>query len=114
MFQEILNLCLEYYYHFFNYLIIYPILRILHKKFNFQFLNLGYLPTKNDDISIEELPIDSNDPLLPHIYLYEKTLSVCPAYPHFQAMHLLEIGCGHGGGLAWIKKYIFLKYFFLA
>ncbi len=40
------------------------------------------------------------------IRLYEKTMSLCPLYggDAMRGMHLLEISCGHGGGLMWLGK----------
>ncbi|CAJ0939421.1 unnamed protein product, partial [Mesorhabditis belari] len=39
-----------------------------------------------------------------HILLYEKCLSFHPKYPKFKDLSLLEVGCGQGGGLAWLKR----------
>uniref|UniRef100_A0A915DE05 Class I SAM-dependent methyltransferase n=1 Tax=Ditylenchus dipsaci TaxID=166011 RepID=A0A915DE05_9BILA len=71
-------------------------------------MNLGYVPLENSkDKSIEDLAdqyLNFQDPIRPHCLLYEKTLSLCSKYPLFsEQTKLLEVGCGLGGGLQWLK-----------
>uniref|UniRef100_A0A1I7ZMU6 Methyltransf_11 domain-containing protein n=1 Tax=Steinernema glaseri TaxID=37863 RepID=A0A1I7ZMU6_9BILA len=50
--------------------------------------------------SIREL----SEPIRAHTYLYEKTLSMCPSYPRLRNFKILEIGCGSGAGIHWIRR----------
>uniref|UniRef100_A0A914KK18 Methyltransferase type 11 domain-containing protein n=2 Tax=Meloidogyne TaxID=189290 RepID=A0A914KK18_MELIC len=43
------------------------------------------------------------DALHAHCLLYEITLAQCPLYESLKGLKLLEVGCGPGGGLNWIK-----------
>ena len=46
----------------------------------------------------EQRPDEQNN-----IRLYEKTLSLCPLYPHALAgLHYLELACGHG--IDWVQN----------
>lgn len=102
--KKIVQLITRCYFYIFDRTILYPLLCLLQKKFNIRFMNLGY---------------DERDHLLPKVFkthtiadecraniaLYEKTLSMCPSYNKLNGLKLLEVGCGHGGGLTWIRRY---------
>lgn len=106
------------YYQFFDEFVLYPLMSLLPKKFNIKFMNLGYLPLKwstncnnnsidEDDKVIMEIIEQNLDIVslnLAHCFLYEKTLSFCPKYPRLYNKNLLEVGCGLGGGIEWIKQ----------
>lgn len=106
----------ELYYQFFDKFILYPLMSLLPKKLNIKFMNLGYLPlnwTSNsklideDDKKIMEIieqNMDFSNSNLAHCFLYEKTLSYCPKYPRLYDKELLEVSCGLGGGIEWIKQ----------
>ncbi|MFH4982953.1 hypothetical protein AB6A40_009662 [Gnathostoma spinigerum] len=107
MLRQVVDLTTRLYYYIFDRFIIYPLLRMLYTKFNCRFLNLGYLPEISDgkvNTLVEQL--NENIDMRPHVYLYEKVLSLCPMYPNFAGMNVLEIGCGQGGGIEWIKQYV--------
>lgn len=56
-------------------------------------------------LAIVTSKLDAEDEVhKPHIYLYEKTLSLCPEYMSLRGKRLLEIGCGHGGGILWLLR----------
>ncbi|KAI1715599.1 methyltransferase domain-containing protein [Ditylenchus destructor] len=88
-------------------------MNFLQKRLDIRFMNLGYVspPTtyqsSDKDEIIEKIiakHLGPNDPIRAHCRLYEKTLSLCPEYPKFsEESSLLEVGCGLGGGLNWIK-----------
>lgn len=78
-------------------------------------MNLGYSPLpycveetnlgKDETIkTVLNKIIESNDLNKAHYYLYEKALSMCPNYPIFEDLKIVEIGCGLGGGVEWIKR----------
>jgi hypothetical protein len=74
------------------------------------FMNWGYVPLNADEASSLahiEARIESEPPIYHNsIRLYEKTMSLCPLYAGdaMRGKHLLEISCGHGGGLVWLGK----------
>lgn len=105
----ILALLNRLYFYIFDRLILYRLLSYLSKRLSIDFLNLGYLPITNrhNELSmLHRIRSTSQSTNVPHICLYEKCLSLCPIYPNFDRLRLLEIGCGHGGGIRWFLKYI--------
>lgn len=92
---------------------------LLPKKFNIRFMNLGYavrpysvkkgqrLTSMAENMKIAQIlenVIESNDAVRAHVYLYEKTLSLCPNYPFLKNYKMTEVSCGLGGGIQWIKR----------
>uniref|UniRef100_A0A0N5BAU4 Methyltransf_11 domain-containing protein n=1 Tax=Strongyloides papillosus TaxID=174720 RepID=A0A0N5BAU4_STREA len=68
-------------------------------------MNLGYVPKKNERrLSVFNRVIEVEANQRAHCYLYEKALSMCPLYHKLGNKTLLEVGCGHAGGLRWIKR----------
>lgn len=116
LFSKINQLLHKLYYQFFDKFILYPLMSLLPKQLNIKFLNLGYLPLNwfsdlqkidKDDKKIIEIikqNMDLSNSNLAHCFLYEKTLSYCPLYPELENKELLEVGCGLGGGIEWIKQ----------
>lgn len=115
------NYLRQMYYTLFDRFFLYPLMSMLPRKLNVQFMNLGYLPKKwstpqqvEDDLKIDgddeiifqkiKEVMELNDSRLAHCFLYEKTLSFCPKYPNFNNKQLLEVGCGLGGGIHWLKR----------
>uniref|UniRef100_A0AC35UHU6 Methyltransf_11 domain-containing protein n=1 Tax=Rhabditophanes sp. KR3021 TaxID=114890 RepID=A0AC35UHU6_9BILA len=69
------------------------------------FLNFGYLPTKNEmKLAVINEVIEVEDNQIAHCYLYEKTLSLCPKYKQLAGATILDVGCGHLGGIRWLKR----------
>ena len=94
----------------------YPALHHYSKRLNLKFLNFGYIPksetqenttfnkivSKNyDRITQIFTPLDDH---IPNLYLYEKTLSMCPKHPNLKKFEVLEAGCGLGSGLQWVQR----------
>ena len=94
-------------------------MKVLPKKFGIRFMNLGYATRPHAvnkgqrNISTSDNPkivnilnetIEPNDAIRAHIHLYEKALSLCPLYPYFEKFKVVEVGCGLGGGVQWIKR----------
>ncbi|VDN03952.1 unnamed protein product [Thelazia callipaeda] len=104
MFDYLLNILNKSYYFLFDRFIIYPMLRFLHNQYNLRFMNLGYQSLEDEELPnlkklcAEDLCCKAN------IALYEKALSLCPKYPNFDGLRLLEVGCGQGGGIEWILR----------
>uniref|UniRef100_A0A1I8B6Y4 Methyltransf_11 domain-containing protein n=1 Tax=Meloidogyne hapla TaxID=6305 RepID=A0A1I8B6Y4_MELHA len=118
--QRIFKLIYFLWINLFNYLLLYPLLGILQREkiFDIHFLNFGYV---EDDEEENKKNSQSNSPsklvqsvgnfpkgvegdaLRAHCLLYEKTLEQCPLYESLNGLQLLEVGCGPGGGLNWIK-----------
>ena len=47
-----------------------------------------------------------------HCCLYERTLASHPSYPDgLDGKHLLEVGCGLGGGLRWLRRLAFVTFY---
>lgn len=59
---------------------------------------------KSNFLQIRENGVEESE--APHIGLYEKTLSLHPQYPSLNDCRLLEVGCGQGGGIDWINRYL--------
>lgn len=95
------------YFYLFDQYVIYPVLNYLSRKMSIRFMNLGYapLPTEKRLKAIDE-NYEPSEHVRAHCYLYEKCLSLCPSYPNFRGLSLVEIGCGLGGGLKWIRRYV--------
>jgi len=94
----------------------YPTLHHYSKYLNLKFLNFGYIPkpdskedakfnkiiSKNyDGITKIFTPLEDH---LPNLYLYEKTLSMCPKHPDLEDFEILEAGCGLGNGMQWVQS----------
>ncbi|VBB27300.1 unnamed protein product [Acanthocheilonema viteae] len=67
-------------------------------------MNLGYQLKKDENFPILEKLSEMDNCCIANIALYEKTLSLCPKYPNFEGLRLLEVGCGQGGGIEWILR----------
>uniref|UniRef100_A0A0K0DU68 Methyltransf_11 domain-containing protein n=1 Tax=Strongyloides stercoralis TaxID=6248 RepID=A0A0K0DU68_STRER len=92
-------------YYIIDNFLIYPTLALLARKLDIHFMNLGYVPKKNEKrLSVFNRVIEVETNQRAHCYLYEKALSMCPLYHKLQDKTLLEVGCGHGAGLRWIKR----------
>uniref|UniRef100_A0A0N5ACI0 Methyltransf_11 domain-containing protein n=1 Tax=Syphacia muris TaxID=451379 RepID=A0A0N5ACI0_9BILA len=105
MLSQIGKLLVRFYYYVFDRLIFYPMLYLMRKQCTLTFLNLGYKPKKEElKLDLVENNIQTDAALKAHVYLYEQTLSACPQYPLLTGMNILEVSCGHGGGLRWIMK----------
>ncbi|VDK51832.1 unnamed protein product [Anisakis simplex] len=125
MFWKVFELVNRFYYYLFDRFILYPLLYWMRAKFHIHFLNLGYCPLDDERklCVIDQLLNDTEQKdggditeaadnnfidkqaYRAHIYLYEITLSVCPDYDKlFGGKCLLEVGCGHGGGIEWILR----------
>ncbi|KHJ99204.1 hypothetical protein OESDEN_00812 [Oesophagostomum dentatum] len=110
LFHMLCDALLRFWFFIFDRLILYPALCYLSPVLGIQFLNLGYWPT--DDSTKEEAQMkqiveqcsSETDPDRPHYYLYERALLVHPKYPALEGLQLLEVGCGQGNGLKWLKK----------
>ncbi|CAJ0582057.1 unnamed protein product, partial [Mesorhabditis spiculigera] len=94
------------YFFIFDRFFIYPIMRAASSVCQITFMNLGYaLRTDEEKIrDFTEKWIPTTDADYNHILLYEKCLSMHPSYPSLKGISLLEIGCGQGGGISWLKK----------
>uniref|UniRef100_A0A8R1TTH4 Methyltransf_11 domain-containing protein n=1 Tax=Onchocerca volvulus TaxID=6282 RepID=A0A8R1TTH4_ONCVO len=92
------------YYFLFDRLILYPLLSLLHDKFNIRFMNLGYQCKEDEDFPVLNKMSEMDNCCKANITLYEKALSLCPKYPNFDGLRLLEVGCGQGGGIEWILR----------
>ncbi|GMT11213.1 hypothetical protein PFISCL1PPCAC_2510 [Pristionchus fissidentatus] len=94
----------DLYFYIFDRLICYTLLKWCSARFNIRFMNLGYV--NDEDTAVNQIVhrsiIDSNEEA--HVGLYEKTLSLHPQYPSLIDLRLLEVGCGQGGGIEWIRK----------
>jgi 2-polyprenyl-3-methyl-5-hydroxy-6-metoxy-1,4-benzoquinol methylase len=74
-------------------------MRKIAKTYSIEFLNLGYISdTESTDEDLEKLSQKA------HYNLYKKALSLCPRYPELSKTHILDIGCGIGGGIRWLKE----------
>uniref|UniRef100_A0A0N4ZWF3 Methyltransf_11 domain-containing protein n=1 Tax=Parastrongyloides trichosuri TaxID=131310 RepID=A0A0N4ZWF3_PARTI len=72
---------------------------------NIRYMNLGYVPKKGEKrLSVFNRVIEVEANHRAHAYLYEKALSMCPMYRNLHDKSILEVGCGHGGGLRWLKR----------
>uniref|UniRef100_A0A914WKJ4 Methyltransferase type 11 domain-containing protein n=1 Tax=Plectus sambesii TaxID=2011161 RepID=A0A914WKJ4_9BILA len=90
---------------------VYAYLALLHRKgvTPLRFMNYGFAAiTEGDEKALahkrailKEEPEDEHT----NINLYERTLALHPLHPHkLDGLDLLEISCGHGGGLQWIER----------
>ncbi|KHN88054.1 Phthiotriol/phenolphthiotriol dimycocerosates methyltransferase [Toxocara canis] len=105
MLYKLIELGNRFYYYLFDRLILYPLLRCLRDKFDIRFLNLGYKPKQGEKtLAIVSGLNEDDEAHEAHIYLYEKTLSLCPEYTSLGTKRLLEVGCGHGGGIEWLMR----------
>jgi hypothetical protein len=78
-------------------------------------MNIGYIPKPECQLEIKFNQIVSKnydeinevfspyEDHLPNLYLYEKTLSMCPEHPNLEKFSILEAGCGLGNGMRWIQ-----------
>lgn len=114
MLLKIKDYLLRIYYYFFDRLVLYPLIQIIPKRFDIQFMNLGYSPiayngneTVIDDKTktIMDNYMKASDLNRAHCALYEKALSMCPYYPSLTDFSVAEVGCGLGGGVKWIKRF---------
>lgn len=127
MFSKIKLWIAKLYYSLFDRFILYPLMSLLPQKFNIRFMNLGYavrpygvkkgqrLTSTAENMKIAQIledAIEPNDAIRAHVYLYEKTLSLCPCYPILEDFKMAEVGCGLGGGIHWIKRQDFKKIVF--
>ncbi|EFO25929.1 hypothetical protein LOAG_02551 [Loa loa] len=92
------------YYFLFDRLILYPLLSLLRDKLSIRFMNLGYQQKEDEDFPVMEKLSEIDNYCRANITLYEKALSLCPKYPNFAGLQLLEVGCGQGGGVEWILR----------
>lgn len=80
-------------------------MRKIAKTYKIQFLNLGYAPNENETFSnILEIEFLTQHSLKYHYYLYEKALSLCPLYENLNKTSLLDVGCGIGSSIRWIRR----------
>lgn len=102
-------------FYLFDQYILYPLMRKIAKTYQIEFLNLGYAPKRGEENSfgevLEEEEEETHLPLKYHYFLYEKALSLCPLYKEFDGIRLLDVGCGVGGGIKWLKRLNTLKWF---
>ena len=119
-----INTSLKLYYWLFGRFILYPLMGWLARRIDVRFLNFGYLPIDSgregrptsvgrgagnkDDVIMKHVRkfLPTGDLTLAHCLLYEKALSMCEQYyPQFpEGARLLEVGCGLGGGMGWLRK----------
>ncbi|RCN46203.1 methyltransferase domain protein [Ancylostoma caninum] len=108
--HKIYDLSLRLWFFLFDRLILYPIMRHLSPVLGIQFMNLGYWPTKSSEakdtqiIAVVEKHSLEADLDRPHYYLYERSLMAHPNYPLFDGLQVLEVGCGQGNGMKWVKR----------
>jgi hypothetical protein len=64
---------------------------------------------ENEDKSIVGIEARS---LRAHCRLYERTLAKCPLAENsnLHGLDVLEVGCGLGGGLRWMRKFVFIEF----
>ncbi|KAI6229297.1 Methyltransf-11 domain-containing protein [Aphelenchoides besseyi] len=99
--EKLIDWTSRLYFHLFDRYVLYPLMRTIGKKYEIEFLNLGYIPAETDFTLLDRnLPI--NRALRAHYQLYEKALSTCPLYPDL-SLKLLDVGCGLGGGIREMK-----------
>jgi hypothetical protein len=72
-------------------------------------MNYGFVAITDEDKEVLEhtAAVLADEPEDEHtnIHLYERTLAMHPLHPHkLDGLELLEISCGHGGGIQWIEK----------
>ncbi|MCP9265559.1 hypothetical protein DINM_020888 [Dirofilaria immitis] len=67
-------------------------------------MNLGYQRKDDENFPVLEKLSETDNCCKANITLYEKALNLCPKYPNFNGLRLLEVGCGQGGGIEWILK----------
>lgn len=94
----------RFYYFVFDRIVIYPMIKAVSNKFSINFLNLGYFPLNSEPKLPKLQLLQQNLHEKPHIELYERTLALLPNYLNLEGQSLLEIGCGCGGGIAWIQR----------
>ncbi|VDN21698.1 unnamed protein product [Gongylonema pulchrum] len=104
MFDYLIGILSRLYYFMFDRLILYPLLRLAAAKFNIRFMNLGYHCSAVETFFPFFELFTKDDDCKANIALYEKTLSLCPKYPSFEGLKLLEVGCGQCGGIDWILR----------
>uniref|UniRef100_A0A0R3RX17 Methyltransf_11 domain-containing protein n=1 Tax=Elaeophora elaphi TaxID=1147741 RepID=A0A0R3RX17_9BILA len=104
MLDYLMDILHRFYYFLFDRLILYPLLSLLCGKLNIRFMNLGYQCKKNEDFQVLKKLSEMDNCCIANITLYEKALSLCPKYPDFGGLRLLEVGCGQGGGIEWILR----------
>ncbi|KAK6746512.1 hypothetical protein RB195_000030 [Necator americanus] len=91
-------------------LVLYPAMCYLSPVFGIQFMNLGYWPTETSAArdmqmkAVVEECSSETDLDRPHYYLYERALMIHPHYPLLKGLKFLEVGCGQGNGMRWMKK----------
>lgn len=106
MIGYLMDMLYRLYYFLFDRLILYPLLSLLCDKLSIRFMNLGYQSKEDEDFPVLEKLSEMDNCCKANITLYEKTLSLCPKYPNFIGLRLLEVGCGQGGGIEWISRLI--------
>ncbi|VDM10472.1 unnamed protein product [Wuchereria bancrofti] len=92
------------YFFLFDRSILYPLLNLLCSKLSIRFMNLGYQSKEDEDFPTLEKLSETDNCCKANITLYEKALSLCPKYPNFDGLQLLEVSCGQGGGIEWILR----------
>uniref|UniRef100_A0A1I7WMX3 Methyltransf_11 domain-containing protein n=1 Tax=Heterorhabditis bacteriophora TaxID=37862 RepID=A0A1I7WMX3_HETBA len=123
---NIFDILYKLWFYCFDRIILYPMVRCLTPTIDMQFMNLGYWPNEtttnldkkmievvnkystlsdsNRSLLKERLNISNIDSNRPHYYLYEKPLSMHPQYSSLNNLSILEVGCGHGNGIKWIRR----------
>ncbi|KAI6171459.1 Phthiotriol/phenolphthiotriol dimycocerosates methyltransferase [Aphelenchoides bicaudatus] len=96
---KILSLLQQLHFYLFDQFILYPLMRKIAKTYQIEFLNLGYAPELGAFTSLE-----TETSVKYHYYLYEKALSLCPPYEKLDKTNLLDVGCGIGNSIKWIKQ----------
>ncbi|CAB3406727.1 unnamed protein product [Caenorhabditis bovis] len=98
----------------FDQFILYPLMSWIAPTLGVHFMNLGYWPNDLDDTPIQLFMEENCDMIRqecdkPHLFLYEKLLSLHPAYPDFENLSILEVSCGQGYGIDWIDRTRFVS-----
>lgn len=86
-------------------------MKIVAPRLGVRFMNLGYWPSsKPEDDKLRRFirgidDLQDYESHKSHVYLYEKAMSMHPAYPDFENLEILEVSCGQGYSLEWIEKW---------